>query len=350
MTPAAVLLSAVYYSIARFAGTDEVCITTISNGRSNLRVNNTMGMFVNTLALTTKIGEQTVGAFIKETADNFEQTLAHEDYPFARIAADYDLKAEIMFAYQMGVLSDYSVFGQPVYADETMEQNVPKFKIAFYIMPIDGVPSIAVEYDNGWYSEALIRNLAQSVANAIKAFATQTKAPLRTISLLNDEQTALLDSFNQTEVPYDNTQTIVSLFRKQAAETPDNIAVVYHDVRMTYKEVDEQTDAIAAKILHHKSQITTSEPVVSILINRSEWMVIASLAALKAGFAYQPLDPSYPAERLNFMMKDANASLLIADQELRDIVNEYTGPVLLTRELTGKALSAAGYQIGRAHV
>ena len=336
VTPAAVLLSAVYYALARFAGTEQVCITTISNGRSNLRVNNTMGMFVNTLALTAKIANQTVEQFIKENALNFEQTLSHEDYPFARVAADYDLKAEIMFAYQMGVLSNYSVFGKPVFADETMEQNVPKFKIAFYIMPMDGVPSIAVEYDNGWYSEALITNLAQSVANIVLAFAANTNAPLRSISLLNEEQTALLDSFNQTEVPYDDTQTIVSLFRKQAAETPDNIAVVYHDTRLTYKEVDERTDAIAAKIyqmVNGKCLNGTSEQVVSILINRSEWMVVASLAALKAGCAYQPLDPSYPAERLNFMMKDASASLLIADQDLRPIVNEYTGPVLLTKDL-----------------
>ncbi len=333
VTPAAVLLSAVYYSLARFAGTDDVCITTISNGRSNLRVNNTMGMFVNTLALTTKIANQTVEEFVKENAQSFEQTLAHEDYPFARVAADYDLKAEIMFAYQMGVLSNYSVFGKPVFADETMEQNVPKFKIAFYIMPMDGVPSIAVEYDNGWYSEALITNLAQSVANAVLAFAANADAPLRAISLLNEAQTAVLDSFNQTEVPYDDTQTIVSLFRKQAAETPDNLAVVYHDVRLTYKEVDEQTDAIAARIIEVIGN-DTKEKVVSILINRSEWMVVASLAALKAGCAYQPLDPSYPAERLNFMMKDANASILIADEDLRPIVNEYEGPVLLTKELS----------------
>ena len=336
VTPAAVLLSAVYYSLARFAGTDDVCITTISNGRSNLRVNNTMGMFVNTLALTTKIANQTVEEFVRENAQSFEQTLAHEDYPFARVAADYDLKAEIMFAYQMGVLSNYSVFGKPVFADETMEQNVPKFKIAFYIMPMDGVPSIAVEYDNGWYSEALITNLAQSVVNAVQAFASSATAPLRAISLLNKAQTAVLDSFNQTEVPYDDTQTIVSLFRKQATETPDNLAVVYHDVRLTYKEVDERTDAIAAKIyemVHGTCPNGKSEQVVSILINRSEWMVVASLAALKAGCAYQPLDPSYPAERLNFMMKDANAALLIAEEDLRPIVNEYSGPVLLTKDL-----------------
>ena len=334
VTPAAVLLGAVYYSLARFAGTEEVCITTISNGRSNLRVNNTMGMFVNTLALTAKIGEQRVADFIRETAESFDKTLAHEDYPFARIAADYDLKAEIMFAYQMGVLSDYSVFGKPVYADETMEQNVPKFKIAFYIMPVDGVPSISVEYDNGWYSEALITNLAQSVANAVEAFAARSEAPLRSIPLLNERQTALLDSFNETERPYDDTQTIVSLWRKQAAETPGNIAVVYRDTRLTYREVDERTDVIASQIQLKIEKSAAKEPVVSILINRSEWMVVASLAALKAGCAYQPLDPSYPAERLNFMMKDANASLLIADEALRDIVNEYEGPVLLTRELS----------------
>ena len=338
VTPAAVLLSAVYYALARFAGTEQVCITTISNGRSNLRVNNTMGMFVNTLALTAKIASQTVEEFIQENAQSFEQTLSHEDYPFARVSADYDLKAEIMFAYQMGVLSNYSVFGKSVFADETMEQNVPKFKIAFYIMPMDGVPSIAVEFDNGWYSDALITNLAQSVANAVQAFAANTNAPLRSISLLNEEQTALLDSFNQNEVPYDDTQTIVSLFRRQAAETPDNIAVVYHDTRLTYKEVDARTDAIASRI---KEVIGNDkkEPVVSILINRSEWMVVASLAALKAGCAYQPLDPSYPAERLNFMMKDANAVLLIADEDLRPIVNEYEGPVLLTKNLVNQSVS-----------
>ena len=333
VTPAAVLLAAVEYTLARFGGNDDICLTTISNGRSNLRVSNTMGMFVNTLALTAKIGNQQVADFIQETAAGFEATLAHENYPFARIAADFDIKAEIMFAYQMGVISDFSVFGEPVAVDETMELNVPKFKIAFYIMPMDGVPSIAIEYDNGLYSEAMMQNLGQSIANAVVAFAQAPTAALRSVSLLNEAQTAVLDGFNRTEVAYDDSQTIVSLWNKQVEETPDNIAVVYHDVRLTYREVDERANAIAAQIANAIAN-ANAEPVVSILINRSEWMVVASLAALKAGCAYQPLDPSYPAERLNFMMKDAAASLLIADEELRPIVDEYEGPVLLTKDLS----------------
>ena len=329
--PSAVLLSAVFYSLARFSGNDHVCITTISNGRSNLKVANTMGMFVNTLALSSKIGSQTVQEFLHESADTFEQTLAHENYPFARIAADFGLKADIMFAYQVGVLSDYRVGGKKVLADETMELNVPKFKIAFYITDEGGEPIVSIEYDNGQYSEAMMQSLAQSVSNVVSAFAAAADKPLRSISLMDGNGVNLLDSFNQTAVDYDNTQTIISLFRRQVAETPDNLAVVYHDVRLTYKEVDEKTDAIAALI---QSKVESGkENVVSILIGRSEWMVLASLGVLKVGCAYQPLDPSYPTERLNFMMQDADAKLLIAEEELLEKVSEYQGPVLLTKDL-----------------
>ena len=330
--PSAVLLSAVFYCLSRFSGNDQVCITTISNGRSNLKVANTMGMFVNTLALSSKIGSQSVQEFLHESADTFEQTLAHENYPFARVAADFGLKADIMFAYQMGVLSDYRVGGKKVLADETMELNVPKFKIAFYITDEGGEPVVAIEYDNGQYSEAMMQSLAQSVSNAVTAFAAAAEQPLRSISLMDSTCINLLDSFNQTAVDYDNTQTIVSLFRRQVTETPDNLAVVYHDVRLTYKEVDEKTNAIAALI---QSKVESGkENVVSILIGRSEWMVLASLGVLKAGCAYQPLDPSYPSERLNFMMQDANAKLLIAEETLLEKVSEYQGPVFLTKDLT----------------
>ena len=325
------MLSAVFYSLSRFAGSDEVCITTISNGRSNLKVANTMGMFVNTLALYSKIGNPSVQEFIHESSDTFEQTLANENYPFARIAADYGLKADIMYAYQIGVLSDYSVGGKQVTVDSTLELNVPKFKIAFYITEVEGVPSVSIEYDNGQYSEAMMQSLAQSVSNAVSAFAAAADKPLRSISLLDNAGTGLLDSFNQTSVEYDDSETIVTLFRRQAKETPDNLAVVYHDVRLTYREVDERTDAIAALV---GSKVEGGKDnVVSILIGRSEWMVLASLGVLKAGCAYQPLDPSYPAERLNFMMQDADAKLLIADEEMLENVNEYSGPVVLTKAL-----------------
>ena len=331
LSPAHLTLAAVFYSLARFTNNEQICITTISSGRSDLRIRNTVGMFVNTLALSAQIGEQSVMDFVKETSQHFDETLRHEKYPFAQIAADYDLSAEIMFAYQMGVIDQYAINGQKLEIETLELLLAPKFRIAFYIQEKEGVPGVVIEYDNGRYSESLMQSLAQSVCNAVNAFIRQPEMALQQISLLDDEQTAVLDSFNQTDVPYDDTQTIVSLFRKQVEQTPDNLAVVYHDHRYTYREVDEISERIAGYV---KAQGLGNEDVVSVLIPRCEWMAIVSLGVLKAGCAYQPLDPSYPAERLNFMMKDADAKLLIADEELRPIVDEYQGKVLLTKDIT----------------
>ncbi len=306
-TPAGATLAAVFYTLSRFANSDELCITTISNGRSNLKMANTMGMMVNTLALSAKIGEQSVQDFIRETAFNFDETLAHENYPFAQIAADYNLSAEIMYAYQLGVIAQYKVRGH-VLRIENMELNVPKFKIAFYIVEVEGKPSVAIEYDNGRYSEDMMQSLAQSVSNAVSAFAAAPKSVLRSISLLNAEGAKLLDSFNETAVSYDDTQTIVSLFKAQVEKTPDNIALIFRDKRFTYRELDEITDRIAAS-LHP----TTN--VIAIKVERSEWMTIGVLAVLKTGCAYMPLDPSYPEERLNYMQQDGNSCILLTEKE-----------------------------------
>ena len=330
ITPAHLTLAATFYALSRFTNNEQLCITTISNGRSDLRISNTTGMFVNTLALSSTIGEQTVLEFLNETSKQFDETLRHEKYPFAQIAADYDLSAEIMFAYQMGVLNEHKFKGQTL-AIESMESDTPKFRIAFYVMNDQaGKPSVCIEYDNGRYSQDLMHHLALSICNAAKAFISHPESPLKSVSLLDAEQTALLDSFNQTEVPYDNTQTIVSLFRRQVQLTPDNMAVVYHENKYTYREVDDITERIASYLV---SKGLGSEDVVSIIIPRCEWMPIAALGVLKAGCAYQPLDPSYPEERLNFMIQDAAAKLLIADESLRDIVSEYHGDVLLTKDI-----------------
>ena len=330
ISPAHHLLAATFYALSRFTNNEQLCITTISNGRSDLRISNTVGMFVNTLALSANIGEQSVMEFLDETSKNFDETLSHETYPFARIAADYDLSAEIMFAYQMGILDALMYKGQTV-PIETFESDTPKFRIAFFIQNDEkGQPSICLQYDKGRYSYELMQSLSQSISNAANAFMSHPDAPLKSVSLLDDKQTTLLDSFNQNDVPYDDTQTVVSLFRKQVESVPDNIAVVYHDVRLTYKQVDEMSNRIAAYLIQKGLK---TEDVVSILIPRSELMVVASLGVLKAGCAYQPLDPSYPKERLNFMMQDASAKLLIADEELRGVVDEYQGEVLLTKDI-----------------
>ena len=329
VTPAHLTLAATLLVFARFTGNDDLYISTVSSGRSNIRIQNTFGMFVNTLPLAAKMTDGSVMDYIKDVSQRFDEAMRHELYPFARIAADYGYTPELAFAYQLGMVTRYMQNGHEV-SVESLETGAPKFRLIVRIEIHDGQPCIVTEYDDGQYSESLVTQLTESIANVLKVFINQPQAPLADVSLLSVEQTQLLDGFNQNDVPYDDTQSVVTLFRRQAKETPNNIAVVYRDTRLTYRELDELSDRIAA---HIGSKGLGREDVVSVLIPRCEWMPVASLGVLKAGCAYQPLDPTYPKERLNFMMQDAGAKLLIADEQLRPFVDEYQGEVLLTHQL-----------------
>jgi amino acid adenylation domain-containing protein len=329
VTPAHLTLAATLYTLSRFTNSEHLCITTISSGRSNLRIAGTMGMFVNTLALTSQIGSQTVEEYVRQTSNEFVETLRHENYPFAQIAADYGLVPEMMFAYQMGVIDSYMYQGSTLQV-ESLELNVPKFHISIYIKEYKGVPCVYLEYDNGLYSQELMQSLTNSISHVAQAFVSSPHESLTNVALTDSRDIEQLDSFNDTDRPYDDTQTVVSLFRRQAKATPDAEAVVFKDHRYTYAQVDDISDRIAGYIMSKGLGVGDA---VSIIIPRCEWMVIASLGILKADCAYQPLDSSYPKERLNFMVKDADAKLLIADESLRDLVDEYQGEVLLTKEL-----------------
>ena len=110
-----------------------------------------------------------------------------------------------------------------------------------------------------------------------------------------------------------NMKPVINLIQHQASLTPENIAVVYNQVSYTYRDVMAQASGIAQQIIQTG---LVQEDVIGILIPRNQWLAIAPLGVLAAGCAYMPLDPAYPAERLNYMLSDSRAKLLIADREV----------------------------------
>ena len=133
VTPASLMLAVTYYTLSRYTNSRHVYISTISSGRSDLRLSDTTGMFVNTLPLAGHITEQTVEEFIRRTSQDFEQTMRHEQYPFARIAADYDFSANTTFTYQLGVFEEHTIGGQKI-AIKSIDVDVPKQKLDVIII------------------------------------------------------------------------------------------------------------------------------------------------------------------------------------------------------------------------
>ena len=316
------------FLLAKYNNEQESLFTTIYNGRTDKRFLHSVGMTVKTLPVYAKFDNETkVLDYLKAGQDQMSGVRKHEAYAFSDALNDLGLQSNSMFAWHGMMFADEQLCGKPM---KTIRLCNSTLEASLYLKAfiLNGKYQVKAEYNSNEYSEEIIRQYLESYEAVVKGFLTQEY--LRDINITTASQIEVLDSFNQTDVDYDDTQTIVSLFRRQAKATPENIAVVYKDLKFTYAEVDAISDRIAGFVA---AKGLGAEDVVSVLIPRCEWMAIASLGVLKAGCAYQPLDPTYPKERLNFMMQDASAKLLIADEELRSIVDEYKGDVLLTKDL-----------------
>ncbi|MDO4196879.1 MAG: amino acid adenylation domain-containing protein, partial [Prevotellaceae bacterium] len=337
ITPAAFFLAAASLTVSRYLCEEEVTMITISNGRSNLKVSDTAGMFVNTLPLALHVGTgDSVASLLQHASSVFEEAIDHETYPFARVASKYGFTPQISYACQMGVIDELATREGKVQI-ETLELDVAKVPMAMFINgSFETGLTLDIDYDSSLYSEVMMQHFAESVVNVAKSFIS--KQELKEISLTTEKEWTLLDSFNAPLfTDYDHSDTVVSLFQKHVQEHPDKMAAIYGDKRYTYRQLDEATDVLANIIYDKVSAITGKkdlrEEVVSIIIDRNEWVFLIPLAVLKTGCAYEPLDPSYPADRLNYMVQDAHAHLLIGQPELTGLVNEYDGEVLLTTDL-----------------
>lgn len=314
------------FLLAKYSGADESLFATVYNGR-NEKLVNTCGMFVKTLPVYCDFKKnESIAEFLKALDAQLEYSRKYDLYSYADICSDLHIKPPTLFAYQGDSFRNISFCGQEVFADSI---DVPDAKenITAELSRVHNEFSMKFEYRADLYEEKSVENFLKSFEKAVTDFIS--KENIIDVDITDSEQLELLDSFNNTEKEYEKTD-VVTLFRRQAEQNPNNTAVVYLDKSYTYKEVDEISERIACYI---KSLGIGKEEIVSVLIPRCEYMVIASLGVLKSGAAYQPLDPSYPTERLEFMMQDAGVKLLIADRALLDRVPNYKGKILLVEDI-----------------
>ena len=312
ITPAHLFLAATSYVISRYTNNREVYLSTISSGRSNLKIADTVGMFVNTLALGLKIDDVTVGEYLKQVSETFDETLRHEDYPFARIATDFGFMPAIAYAYQVGVLSQYTVNGQPI-QQELLELNVPKFKINIKIES----RGVVVQYDDALYSAALGNAIAESIVAVAERIIAQPQMKVRQLSIISKSQEEELSHLRQTatgDAPFKFFHECISHF---AQTQPDHEALVAIDAKYTYKEMDEATNAIAAAL--HQRGVKESDRV-ALLLPRTSRLILSLFGVLKAGAAYIPCDPDYPADRIKLILEDSEARYIITTADRMDSV------------------------------
>lgn len=312
LTPASVYLAATEYTAARFANTRDVCICTVSAGRSDIRLSQTVGMFVNTLALASHITDCSTGDYIKAVSDSLSHTLEHENWPFARVAQDYGLSADLMFIYQLGVLEEYKVGGKAVTFQE-MELSAPKAKLSLQVVERDGKVIIVAQYNDALYSAKLVNRMLDSLRQVITNMISAPEAPIKSLSILSASQLAELEPMR---APF-KADMPVRLFHagmeRWAVSQPEHTAIIAVDATLSYKEFNETANRIANALI--AKGLKKGDAVVVLLPRRST-TICCIFGIMKAGGAYIPCDPEYPTERIRLIAEDSGAPYVVTTPDL----------------------------------
>ena len=308
---------------------EEAVFLSVNNGRSPA-TKDSFGMFVKTFPVYVKgTAEGSVGEYLKKVDDQQKETLVHSDYSFSDLVNDISFNAEYLFAYQGDYYYHYGIGGKDVAVEQVpVKDGKEKLAIQFFR---DGDGYFAdVEYRADLYDEDSVVALLLRTAH----FARQLmeKGKLEDIEPCSEEDLALVRSFNADHdlSQYDLKRDFVEELCKVMKKNPKKPAVIAAGKTITYGELDDLSDRIADYLI---DKGIGRGDVVSIIIGRNVNMGICPVGVLKSGAAYQPLDPTYPEERLSFMVQDSAAKLVIADRGLETKLADYKGPILYTDEI-----------------
>ncbi len=315
--------------LARMNGEKEAYLATVHNGRSP-ELSATIGMFVKTLPFYLSFTEEEkVADFLQKASEEMSRVVEHDLYSFADASKDLGASGEILFAYQGDYMFDAHLLGE---TRRMIKPEVPDGKGLMSLeLHKDGEEyELWTEYRADLYKQETMEQLGILYDTALREFTR--RETLGEIDLMDEAQLALLEANNETDTSFldFSHHTVVDYFRAQAGKWPDHPAVVFKDISYTYRQMDALTDRIAARL---QSLGAGREKVVSVLIPKCEYTLLASLGVLKSGAAYQPLDPTYPRERLQFMVEDAGAAALILDRSLEGLLEGYQGPRLYLDEI-----------------
>jgi len=328
VTESSLFMTAYAYTLGLLCGQKDVVFFAGENGRHDPVLMNTVGMLVHNIPVCVHLDEKKIGMVLaKEIQELFHELVSHDNVDYASLLSEYSVSSDNFFVYQGEMFAGVSMDGKNI----PMELFAPKDAMnpltLHVIKQADGDYFLAFDYDARKYKEDTIKRMASLFIQVVEGLCKEEK--LSDIRLTTDDNILEMDNLNDTKKDYPVTD-IISMYREAVENYPDNKAVVFGDKILTYRQLDEITERLAGYLC---SKGIGRGKVVSILIPRCEYMPITAIGVLKTGAAYQPLDSTYPTDRLTLMMEDANCDLLIAEESLLEKVPNYKGDILLIKDI-----------------
>ena len=313
--------------LTRLGAGNDIPIGSPIAGRTDAALDDLVGFFVNTLVLRTDTsGNPTLRELIGRVRVNNLAAYSHQDLPFERLVEVLNPERslsrhplfQVMLALQNNAPANVELPGLTV-ASEPVATAIAKFDLSLALAEehgADGTPSGiggAIEYATDLFDRETVEALAQRLVRLLAAAAANPEQPVGSLDILSAaERRTILAEWNDTARPV-RPATLPELFAAQAAKTPGAAAVAFGDQMLTYAQLDAYTNQLAHQL---RNLGVGPEVVVGLCVERSLGMIVGLLGILKAGGAYLPLDPSYPSERLAFMLDDVDVPVLLTQSAL----------------------------------
>ena len=320
-TAPATLLALFFTLLHKYCGQSDIVSGVPAAGRENAEFEKTVGMFVNTLAIRSNpSAEKPFDSFVNEVKNSFISALDNQGYQFDRLVEKLGLKRtpgrnplfDVMFAYED---RDGEAFKTRdiEFSDYVFDAGISKFDLTLFVARGNGKLEISLEYRDSLFEKTTAERFLNHFATLLKNAAENPAAAIGDIGAMEESEIKkLIGGFNSTAEPYPAGATLISLFEKNAAENPDACALLCDGKAMTYSELNEKANRLAWRldeIKHSKNEI------FAILLERSFEMLVSILAVLKAGGAYLPIDPSYPSERIEYIISDSGIKTLLTEKK-----------------------------------
>ncbi|WP_269903035.1 non-ribosomal peptide synthetase [Bacillus velezensis] len=336
-----VLLAVYNIMLSKYSGQQDVIIGTAESGRSDTELENTVGMFVNTVAIRNFPEEhKTFRAFLEEVKHHTLKDFENTDYQFENIVQKLGVKRDssrnplfdVMFTFES---KDYGFGGNEETAESNLlvsEVNISRFDLTLTAMETDEGVNFQLEYCNHLFRKDTVERMGAHYTRLLQQVVSEPDTAICRLNMItDDEKHKLLYVFNDTAADFPHNKTIHQLFEEQAEKTPERIAAVYENNKVTYKELNERSNSLARILM---KMGVKKESIVGIVADKSLEMVLGILGVLKAGGAFLPIDPGYPSERIKYMIEDSGSDILLVQNSQADNI-PFDGKVI---DLTDSSL------------
>ena len=316
----------------RYSRQSDIVIGSPIANRNYHEVESLIGFFANTLALRLDLADQpSFTSLLERVRQVTLEAYAHQDVPFSKVVEqlklDRDLSHhpifQVMFTWQ-NMPNYHQKLGDLSVKQIGVESAVAKFDLDVSLVKSESGLEGIFTYNTDLFDAATIERMTVHFETLLEGIVDNPQQQIARLPLLTTDERQLLEEWNDTDAEYPQ-KCIHSLFEEQVERNPNAVAVVFEGQQLTYRELNDRANQLA----HYLQKLgVIPDMLVGVCVDRSVEMMVGLLAILKAGGAYLPLDPSYPQERIGFMLEDSRSSIILTQSHLQQGLPEHSAQVI----------------------